>query len=130
MAVDYVSLSHRTTGLRALVAADQKPLYIWEAMALSRPEAVPAWCPPYLHATARKLTDLSWATGRGGVDPVRAKDGVPRMLKLVRQGQKNAFARMKDDAEAKKAGLNADRGYPADEELMARRSIEKDRRLG
>src|SRR5271165_1172978 len=73
----------------------KNPLYIWEAIAWSRgnlpPAPIPDWCLPYLGEAAKMITDLHWATVRGGC-PADAYKKVPEKLGFVRQGKKNAFA--------------------------------------
>ncbi len=85
------------------------PLYVWEALALCNaapPLPPPAWCLGYLGATAAAITDLSWAVGRGEVEPAAAYRRVPEILGLVRQGKKNSFATMADDADATGVALD------------------------
>jgi hypothetical protein len=110
----------------------KNPLYVWEAIMISRntspPEPIPDWCLPYLSEAATSITNLAWATCRGEEEPTRARKKVAEKLGFVRQGRKNAFLRMLDDRKAMDTVLDARSGVSAARErLMADRSITQDR---
>jgi hypothetical protein len=108
------------------------PLYVWEAIALSRDALapIPDWCLPYIKGVAVNITDLSWAASRGEVAADRACGKVAEKLGLVRPRSKNAFARILDDKDVAKAALDSERGHQrhgAIEALREQRSIDEDR---
>jgi hypothetical protein len=102
------------------------PLCVWEAIAWARnadpPAPVPEWCLAYLGEAAIALTDRAWAVSRGEAPADKAYHEVPRMFGFVRQGKKNAFAAMADDADAVMVALDKRLYADGNAALVARRT--------
>lgn len=133
----------------------KNPLYAWEAISRSAEsgEPPPAWAAAYLRETAKNLLLLAHRRdfrdrGASAVTPDQAMALLGQALGLVAPGQKNAFARRSDDADAARAAMDAEFydppdavpllqtrdgerlepiRHPARTELMQRRTITADR---
>jgi hypothetical protein len=99
---------------------DRNPLFVWEAIARclnAEPrQPVPEWCLPYLAKAANDLTLLGWAAGRGEITTTKARNETAKALGLVRQGSKNAFARLVEDGRLMRSAYAEQvLGQPAEE---------------
>ena len=107
----------------------KNPLYIWEAIALtlnaSPPVPIPDWCIPYLREAATRITNLSWAVSRGEVEANRAYRQVSVKLDLGRQGKKNAFSAMTEDAVSMHVASDKRVHADANVDLVKRRRRER-----
>jgi hypothetical protein len=95
--------------LRRWYERTANPLYAWEAVArclhADNPPAIPDWCLPCVRDAASNLLELSRGRDfRPGSPPSQGKLSTDQAMKLVasalslsKQGQKNAFAKMRGD---------------------------------
>ncbi len=100
-------------------------------LAADPPYPLPAWCVPYLAEAARRLTLLSWGRdwreGKPEPLPDEALGLVSTALSLVKQGQKNAFSRVQEDAEMQRNALAEDRGFLQADDVARLHNVGLDR---
>ncbi len=109
------------------------PLYAWEAIAhclsADPPRSIPDWCLPYLVKAADNITDLAHGRdfrSKAPLQPLQALSRVAEALSLVRKGQKNAFAKVRDDGFVIRAALNESYGRPATDDVARKRNVSPD----
>jgi hypothetical protein len=112
------------------------PLHIWRVVAICLKAnplvSIPDWCIPYLAETAFNITLLTGGSDFRGdhppISPSQANELVPRAMGLGRQGQKNAFAKIKDHARDQRHVNDAEfRGHDAADVIAGERVITKQR---
>jgi hypothetical protein len=91
------------------------PLYAWKAMewCFAHDLPLPSWAQTYFHTAAENMSALAngWDfrhPDKPAIEPAAAKSAGGEALGLWAPKSKNAFARLKDDADAGKAALDVD----------------------